>query len=226
MKLNKYFNDQYMVSFKGLLLFEAESFVGRHMLNKPPKILKSTNNYLNLGCADSHIDGFVNADFFSCLWILRKHMKKPDWMLDLRYPLNCPDNIWDGVFTEHTIEHIYPKQVYDLLMELYRTMKDGAVIRITAPDLKKYIEFYSKDFQNIAYLDFQKHYKLGAEAIRDLTQNYFHHSVWDAELLTEIMKCVGFHDIQERKFKDGRDTFLLIEKEERKWDTLYMEGVK
>ena len=29
-----------------------------------------------------------------------------------------------------------------------------------------------------------------------------------------------------RKFKEGMDTFLLIEKEERKWDTLYMEGVK
>ena len=40
------------------------------------------------------------------------------------------------------------------------------------------------------------------------------------------MKDIGFHDIQQRKFKDGRDTFLPIEKEERKWDTLYMEGVK
>ena len=226
MKLNKYFDDQYMVSFKGLLLFEVESFVGRHILNKPPKILKSTNNYLNLGCADSHIDGFVNADFFSCLWILREHTKKPDWMLDLRYPLNCPDNVWDGVFTEHTLEHLYPNHAYNLLMELYRTMKDGAVIRITVPDLKKYIEFYSKDFQNIAYLDFQKHYKLGAEAIRDLTQNYFHHSVWDAELLTVIMKNVGFHDVQERKFKDGKNTYLLIDKEERKSNSLYMEGVK
>lgn len=67
---------------------------------------------------------------------------------------------------------------------------------------------------------------MGAEAIRDLTQNYFHYSVWDAELLTVIMKDVGFRDVQERKFKEGKNTFLLIEKEERKWGTLYMEGVK
>ena len=67
-------------------------------------------------------------------------------MLDLRYPLNCPDSVWDGVFTEHTIEHLYPNQVYHLLMELYRTMKDGTVIRITVSDLKKYIEFYTNDF--------------------------------------------------------------------------------
>jgi len=224
MKANKYFDDQYMVSLKGLLWFEMKSFVGRHLFNKQPKISKSSNNYLHLGCADLHIDGFVNADFFSVLWILRKHMRKPDWMLDLRYPLNCPDNIWDGVFTEHTIEHLYPNQVYYLLMELYRTMKDEAVIRITVPDLKKYIEFYTKDFQNISQLDFP--YKSGAEAIRNLTQNYFHHSVWDAELLAEIMKDIGFHDVLERKFKDGKNTFLLIDKEERKWGTLYMEGVK
>ena len=226
MELNKYFDDQYMVTFKGVLLFEVKSFIGRHLFSRQPKISKSSNNYLHLGCGDLYVDGFVNADFFSILWIMRKHMRKPDWMLDLRYPLNCPDNIWDGVFTEHTIEHLYHSQVYNLLEELHRTMKDGAVIRITVPDLKKYVDFYTKNFSNDDYLDFQKHYKLGAEAIRELTQNYFHHSVWDAELLTEIMKCVGFHDVQERKFKDGENTYLLIEKEERKWGTLYMEGVK
>ena len=224
MKLNKYFGDQYMVSLKGLLWFEMKSFVGRHLFNKQPKISKSTKNYLHLGCGDVYIDNFVNADFFSVLWILRKSMKKPDWMLDLRCPLNCPDNIWDGVFTEHTIEHLYSNQVYYLLTELYRTMKDGAIIRITVPDLKKYIEFYTKDFQNISQSDFP--YKSGAEAIGNLTQNYFHHSVWDAELLAEIMKDIGFRDIQERKFKEGKNTLLLIEKEERKWETLYMEGVK
>ena len=224
MKLNKYFGDQYMVSLKGLLWFEMKSFVGRHLFNKQPKISKSTKKYLHLGCGDVYIDNFVNADFFSVLWILRKNMKKPDWMLDLRYPLNCPDNTWDGVFTEHTIEHLYSNQVYYLLTELYRTMKDGAIIRITVPDLKKYIEFYTKDFQNISQSDFP--YKSGAEAIGNLTQNFSHHSVWDAELLAEIMKDIGFCDIQERKFKEGKNTFLLIEKEERKWETLYIEGLK
>lgn len=226
MKFNKYFDDQYMVSLKGVLLFEVISFIGRHLFNKQPKNLKSSNNYLHLGCGDLYVDGFVNADFFSVLWIMKKHMKKPDWMLDLRYPLNCPDNIWDGVFTEHTLEHLYPTHAYNLLMELYRTMKDGAVIRITVPDLKKHIEFYNKNFSNDDYLDFQKQYKSGAEAIRNVTQNYFHHSVWDAELLAEIMKDIGFRAVQERTFKEGKNTFLLIEKKERKCGTLYLEGVK
>lgn len=224
MKLNKYFDNQDGVSLKWLLWFEMKSFVGRLMFNKQPKILKNANNYLHLGCGYTYINGFINADFFAIRWILRNNMKKPDWMLDLRYPLNCPDSVWDGVFTEHTIEHLYPNQVYHLLMELYRTMKDGAVIRITVPDLKKYIEFYTKDFQNISQLDF--HYKSGAEAICDLTQNHSHHSVWDAELLTKIMKDIGFRDIQERKFKEGKMPVLLIEKEERKLGTLYIEGVR
>lgn len=36
------------------------------------------------------------------------------------------------------------------------------------------------------------------------------------------MKDIGFHDVQERKFKEGKNTYLLIDKEERKWDTPYM----
>ena len=226
MKLNKYFDNQYLVSYKGLFLFEVKSFVGRRLFSKQPKILKNANNYLNLGCGDAYVDGFVNADFFSILRFVKKDMEKPDWMLDLRYPLNCPDNVWDGVFTEHTIEHLYPTQVYNLLTEIYRTMKENAVIRITVPDLKKCIDFYSKNYSNINHLEFQKYYKFGAEAIRDLTQNYFHRSVWDSELLIEVMKDIGFRDIQERKFKEGKNTFLCIEKEERKWGTLYIEGVK
>lgn len=226
MKANEYFNDQYIVTLKGVLLFEVKSFVGRHLFNKQPKISKSSNNYLHLGCGDLYVDGFINADFFSILRILKKHLKKPDWMLDFRYPLNCPDNIWDGVFTEHTIEHLYHSQVYNLLKELHRTMKDGAVIRISVPDLKKYVDFYTKNFSNDDSLYFLKRYKFGAEAIWNLTQNNFHHSVWDAELLTVILKDVGFHDVQERKFKDGKNTYLLLDQEDRKSGTTYIEGVK
>jgi len=196
------------------------------MFWKQPKISKNAKNYLNLGCGDTYVEGFINADFFSISWILKKHLEKPDWMLDFRYPFNCPDNVWDGVFTEHTIEHLYPNQVNNLLTELFRTMKDGAVIRISVPDLEKYINFYTENFSNGDYSHFHKHYQLGVEAIRDLTQNYFHRSVWDAELLTMIMEGVGFHNVQQRKYKKGENTYLLIDKEERKADSLYIEGVK
>jgi len=40
------------------------------------------------------------------------------------------------------------------------------------------------------------------------------------------MKDIGFRDIQERKFKEGKMPVLLIEKEERKLGTLYIEGVR
>lgn len=100
-------------------------------------------------------------------------------MVDLRYPLNCDDNVWDGVFTEHTLEHLYPDQAYFLLRELHRTMKPGSYIRITVPDLSKYIDFYNgKPVDERFY-----RWETGCEGIRSLTQNYLHVSLWDFNLI-------------------------------------------
>ena len=42
---------------------------------------------------------------------------------------------------EHTNEHILYSDNYNLLKELFRTMKPGGVIRIVVPDLDKYLEW-------------------------------------------------------------------------------------
>ncbi len=205
-----------------MFLFELRSFLGRNFFQEKPNLTKNNSNFLHLGCGNKKIENWVNADFFADLkfWKLKKN--RPDWMVDLRFPLNCDDNVWDGIFSEHTLEHLYPIDVLNLLTELYRTMKPGAWLRISVPDLKKYLDYYNKKQNERTF----SQWSTGCEAIRALTQNFGHISVWDAELLGSLLEKAGFVKIEEVTFGQGTEQLLIHDKEERKWESLYMEAQK
>jgi len=98
---------------------------------------------LDLGVGLNYKDGWVNADFYKILrpkfW--KKHEKRVDLELDIRYPLPCSNNIVDGVYSGHTLEHLTLSDAYSLLTEIYRVLKPGCWLRINVPDLEKYINF-------------------------------------------------------------------------------------
>ena len=215
------YSTKYQLSLKGLLKFEFISLYGRLVLNKKPTF--NGNNLLNLGCGSNRFDkGWVNADFYSGIKFWKKHKNRPDWMLDLRYPLNCDDNAWDGVFSEHTLEHLYPNQALSLLKELYRTMREGAWLRISVPDLAKCVDYYCGKQANETF----KRWPTGCEAIRSLTQNWIHLSVWDSKLLSRFLQEAGFMNIQEVGFREGTDSKLFKDNEGRRWESFYMEAQK
>jgi predicted SAM-dependent methyltransferase len=209
------------MDFKNELIFELKSYIGRKLLNRKPPIDGLSEHLLHLGSADKKFKGWINADFF-CGFKPWKKFTRPDWMLDVRYPLNCDDEVWDGIFSEHLIEHLYPAEVMRLLKELFRTMKYGAWLRITAPDLQKYVDFYGgknvgKQFSQFA---------TGCEAIQSLTHNYGHRSTWDAVQLKLFLDQAGFKHISKLNFLEGTDERLLKDLNDRKWESFYMEGQK
>jgi len=61
---------------------------------------------------------------------------------DLTKPLPYEDNSVDFVFSEHFIEHLDEVDGFNLFVECCRVMKPGGRIRITCPDLRKYVEAY------------------------------------------------------------------------------------
>ena len=162
------YSTKYQLSVKGLLKFECISFLGRLFLDKKPALIQGDVDLLHLGCGSNRFDGWINADFYSGMKFWEKYKNRPDWMLDLRYPLNCDDNSWDGIFSEHTLEHLYPNQALSLLKELHRTMKKGAYLRLSVPDLAKYIDYYHGKKVDEKF----QRWPTGCEAIRCLTQNW------------------------------------------------------
>jgi predicted SAM-dependent methyltransferase len=217
-------SEQYPQTVRGSFKFEFISWVGGLLYRSKPNN-KFEKKYLNLGCGLSYYPNWTNADFYHLpikFW-KKQARKTPDWMLDIRRPLNCHDQYWDGIFTEHTLEHITHAECMRLFKEMHRTLKTGAYLRIIVPDIKKAIEFYN-DRTKHEY--FVSNFETGAEAIWEVTQNYYHKSVWDAELMIKFLLEVGFKDVVEQSFSRGSLPDILQDNPDRQPYSLYIEAKK
>jgi predicted SAM-dependent methyltransferase len=207
-------------------MFELKSVLGRRFFNGRPRLYDSGANVLNLGCGPNNVPGYVNADFYSFRKIIGRNASRLEWYLDLRYPLQCRSDTFDGVFSEHTIEHLYPAEVAALLKELYRCMKNGAVIRLTVPDVGMYVKFYRGELGGEVGEGFRRRFATGCQAIRNMAQNYFHRSVWDFDELSGSLAAAGFRNISRMEFGVGAMSGLLLDRKDRAWETMYVEAVK
>lgn len=219
-------------SLSSSLCFETISFV-RRKLARPLVLDRNRKNHINLGSGPSRVDGLINIDFFATSGI--------DYGADLRYPLRIAGETVDGIFCEHTLEHLVYQDVDKILNECYRILKPGGVIRIVLPDLSLFIRNYCGEnsdwFARWEELMFtgssdperaRRRLLTNLEAISFVTQEYGHQSCWDFATLEAYLAKNGFSDISRTAFRQGRCGELLIDldEEDRKFVSLYVEAVK
>lgn len=203
----KFQTSYWWYSFK----YEMAGLLGRTFYNKKPS---KKSHLLHLGSGTTYLDNFVNTDFYFLRWLpFVKQSGKWDWLQDFRCKLNCPDNYWEGVFTEHTIEHLHYGDCLKLFKELHRTMKTGAWMRICVPGLE-------------AVLSQPRHDTTLAEKIYNLTQNYGHVSVWDADLMFKVLHDAGFVTMYKASYLQGKDERLVCDTESHAVESLYIEVQK
>lgn len=225
--MNQIYPDYSEPNFIGQLIFELNGWIGRKFFKSKSRITpRKRPLLLDLGVGANYKDGWTHVDYFRNrlrkFWKYNPNERMPEVETDLRYPLNCPDNFVDGVYSGHTLEHLYPNHAYKLLNEIYRILKPGKWLRINVPDLGLIIDYYSR---KIEIPEFK--YKYRAEAIGNLTQNWGHHSVWDEELLSVALELQGFINVRKVEFGvGGTDKRLIKEEEIRKFETLVIEAQK
>jgi hypothetical protein len=92
-------------------------------------------------------DGWLNTDFiftrlpvgFVCEdWRTGRYILRQD--AGHRWPFE--DASFDVVYSEHMFEHILPMDGSTFLREMYRVLKPGGILRVTTPDLEKYLMGY------------------------------------------------------------------------------------
>ena len=224
--MNKIYPNYSEPNLLRMIIFEINSWIGRNFFKRKSKIQKSNDVPLlvDLGVGQNFKEDWVHVDFFlprfRKFWKSLPKNRRPEIETDLRYPLNCPDNIVDGIYSGHMLEHLYPKHAYNLLREIFRVLKPGCWLRINVPDLRVAVDVYNGKTEDARY-------KYKAEAIAHLTQNWGHHSVWDEELLSAALVMQGFINVKKVEFGvEGSDIRLIKEEEIRNHGTVVIEAQK
>ena len=209
--------------------FEFRSKLGR-ILSRSLKLNSRNANYINLGSGNSYVNKFINVDFFG--------NKMIDYGMDLRFPFKIETNSIDGIFSEHTFEHLSHLEVDNALSECCRILKPEAKIRIIVPDLSILIERYSSNddewfqkWHDLVLKDPSRHYMkkyfTNMFAI-NFTASYYHHkSCWDFESLEKALSTHGFINIIKLDYNVGTPELLIdSDSEDRKLVSIYIEGKK
>lgn len=94
--------------------------------------------YLNIGGGnfEHRADGWLNLDY-----PFEATARKRNWdLIDIKHnlmtrkPLPVPDAVFEGVYTEHCIEHLPIINAYMLFAEAQRILKPQGIFRISCPD--------------------------------------------------------------------------------------------
>jgi predicted SAM-dependent methyltransferase len=201
--------------------YRLEREIGHRFFRKPPPDRPSPR-LLNLGSGDVPYSGWVNADEYAFKRAFRERGFRPEWRLDLSRPWLCPDDHWDGIFTQHVLEHVPYSAALAALRECRRTLKRGAWIRISVPDLRKYVDFYAGRLEHEHF----EPLKPRAIAISFLTQMHLHKSTWDGELMCAVLEELGFTNVAEVPFGRGSDPRLVKDQDAKAAESLYVEARK
>lgn len=104
------------------------------------------NPYLNIGGGNFIHECWMNLDYpFPA-----QERKRDFSLIDIPHnlmeckPIPVPDGCFEGVYTEHCIEHLPVRQVEYLFGEVHRILKAGGVFRVSCPDAEKVWASYKR----------------------------------------------------------------------------------
>jgi len=210
-------------SVRDSVAFETKSFIGR-LFAQRLRVDPNRRNYMNLGSGNDRLEDFVAVDFFS---------SSAAYGADFRYPFLIDDAVFDGVFTEHTLEHLCYGEVAHVLAECRRILKPGGIIRIIVPDLSIFVESYAsnneswfRDWEREVLKPRGRSMISRMEALSFVTQEYGHRSAWDFETMRGFLARAGFTEIRKCAFRESSDIRLVQDKDalDRTMLSLYVEA--
>ena len=164
---------------------------------------KCGDGWLNADAVFTRLpDRFVCEDWRTGRYIMRQ---------DAGHGWPFEDASFDAVYSEHMFEHMLPMDGAAFLRESYRILKPGGVLRVTTPDLEKYLNGYvnRKAGRDDSFLAdhaarFPPMGKLGppfsaATVVNNIFRNYEHRWVYDYEELALCAKKAGIPDAAVRR---------------------------
>lgn len=94
--------------------------------------------WLYLGCGHHRMDGFTHIEVNAG----KNKSGLPDIIADITEHIPLPDDSAELIFSRATLEHLTYPELLNCLLESYRLLKKGGVVRMIVPDLDKYVRDY------------------------------------------------------------------------------------
>ena len=153
----------------------------KNNFNEPiPVYTKNSDGIkVHLGAGEINLQGWINID---------ANKKSHTHIIDKDFQLN---NILDQTLSEvylcHVLEHFSFNESSILINKIYKKLKKGGIIRISVPDFEKISEIYNLDRR----LELVKFALMGGQ-----NDKYdFHKSIYDFEVLSNLLKNCNFNSI-------------------------------
>jgi predicted SAM-dependent methyltransferase len=141
---------------------------------------------LHIGCGEKYIPGFIHIDV--------KKFPHVDYVISADKLDMFNDNSVDLIYSCHLLEHFGRHQIEDVLKEWYRVLKLGGILRLAVPDFDAVVDIYQKN-RNL-----EEVYGL---LMGGQTHEFnFHHSVFNFDYLSKLLKKVGFKKVYRYNWKE------------------------
>jgi predicted SAM-dependent methyltransferase len=176
--------------------------------------------YLNVGCGMHPMEGYVNLDWHWCPGV--------DVCWDLRKPYPFSADRFDGIYCEHCIDGLPREWFMPNLREMVRVLKPGGTLRISFCDSELYVDAYVQWRASRKPTPFmeERGHRTGMQALDWIYHHVTHQTLIDFETLELHLREAGFSDVKRVGYREGRDTTMLIDKENRRPESIYVEAVK
>jgi predicted SAM-dependent methyltransferase len=184
-----------------------------------------SRKFLDIGCGPNGGKDFVNLDYD---W-------KPgvDVIWDITQGLPFEAGRFEGIYTEHCLEHIPLEATDRLLAHCFRILKPGGVLRVIVPDGEIFIDGYRESTNNgnsrtLPYADHHAYQGIYTPimTVNRIFREHGHLFIYDFCTMRQLMERNGFESVKKEVFRNGRRTTLLRDSEHREHESLYVEASK
>ncbi|MEP6951266.1 MAG: methyltransferase domain-containing protein [Ginsengibacter sp.] len=202
---------------------KVQTFIGNVIRNKKSFISKrrlQNKKYLDIGCGPNAHENFINLDY--------QWSPKIDICWDFtKKNLPFDDNYFEGIYTEHCLEHITLNQCEAGMKEFYRVLKVNGILRIVVPDGELYLDSYyrKKNGEDIS-LPYEEGYISPIARVNGIFREHGHQFIYDFYTFKLLLEKAGFKNIFKVEFGIGKNKELILDTEYRKIESLYIEAYK
>ncbi len=205
------------------------------------------NQRINLGCGDSPTPGWLNIDNSPTVRLARSPIarflpgrrefivtaRKENIIYGDAQHIPVSSASADVLYSSHMLEHLDRYEAGLFFKEARRVLRNGGIIRIAVPDLKRMLQEYARtgdadEFLNSAYMTLPKPRGLMARLKYSLFSGFRHHHwMYDAGSMQKALALAGFSSV--RVLQPGETTIPdpgALDLREREEESLYVEAVR